>query len=453
MRIRPRHILLRGSAAASLVAAAVLGTGLPSSAAEERPGAFGGQAVATGFASMLDSNPGATPVADLLHVDFPQSSGDLTSAGEISARAASMYPGGGLLGVPALVCFSAPQVCVVPPPDYPLTAEAAHPGSPDSATAYSGKVPPVGPVTAGAGTARAHADPDLVEAVADFDDTSLAGVLRAEDVSTRTKQHFEGATLVLSAETVVKGLSIADGVVKIDSIRSTAVGKVDGEKVFTSTARTTVSGVTVAGQPATIDENGISVAGNDDGGALNGALNETAETALEQAGITLRTIRPTMTATPDGVAGAASGVLLTFTQNVNQPVPYPASLLNRQYFGTVTIGGAGIRGFASDEAFGGDELPLIEDLSVDVAPPPPPPFEANPGLGSVAAPVAAGELAAGPAPQAAAPPSAAAARRAAVGVDLTDERIRWLALALLAYPLLVLLSAVARPPARLPGLR
>jgi hypothetical protein len=90
------------------------------------------------------------------------------------------------------------------------------------------------------------------------------------------------------AASSVSDIDLAGGVVHIGSVASTAIATTDGATAKV-TGGTTVVGATVAGFPVTIDEKGVSVNGT---GAALTTLTDAVNSALSQAGLTLRVSEP-----------------------------------------------------------------------------------------------------------------------------------------------------------------
>jgi hypothetical protein len=274
----------------------------------------------------------------------------------------------------------------------------------------------------------------------------LADALTVQSANAHSLQHFQGSTLVLSAESVVKGINIG-GQVHIDEIRSTAAAQIDGGHVGSASALTTISGATVAGNGVTIDSTGIHAAGQSDNGQIKQQINAALK-ALESQGISVKSLGTSKTAHATQANASTGGLLVVMTRPVE--VPNPAQLPvqpSGTYLLTATLGGAGIDAFASPA------VPLGGTVQV----PPPPPV-----TGGGPAPAAASGGGAPPPGTSATqtnpgstgqPPAVAAGpapKPAALATDLTNKRLKTLALVLLGYPLLVLLAAPFRAPARLP---
>ena len=454
MRLRPLRLALHVGAATVLAGAGVLATGSPGSAADApRPDSFGGDSTASAIHWMADRNPQPTPVSDVFHVESPYATTSMDSSGSITATASPLYPGGGFLGAPGLLCqFGA----CLPIPSYPVIADASYPTTPYAAA----DAPPPqavikqGPLSLDPNETVAHAGADVTEARTVTGSAEFTDLAKAGSATSHSKQHFEGSTLVVTAESAVSDLDLA-GKLHIDKISSVATARVDGGKVTSSDATTTVSGASLGGVPVVIGSDGISIAGNGDKGAAKDALN-TALAALDASGMKVRLLTPSKSAKTGQASAATGGLLVSFDKTTNLPNPPPLPLpkelpgipaYNGDYFGSVTFAGAGVTAFAS---------PALDfalpPLGVPAAQPPALSGSASQGQPATGALSPAGPAVA-PAQAGAAPATAAApATRptAVLGVDLTSKRLKTLALVLLGYPLLVLLTAPLRAPARLP---
>lgn len=456
MHLRPLRLALHAAAATLLAGGGVLLAGAPSSAADvARPDSYGGDATASALHFMADRNPQPTPVSDVFHAELPYATTSLDSSGGASASAASLYPGGGILGAPALMCQFATQFCTAPIPRYPLIADASYPTHPDDQADSAPGTFEQGPLSIRPNVTVAHADPNRVEATTEAAGATVSGVLSADSATTHSKQVFNGGTLVVTAESVVTGLDIGGGALHIDGLRSVATASVNGSTVTSSSATTTITGATAGGVAVTIDSTGVHVAGQGDGGAAQGQVN-TALATLKSAGINVRLLTPTKLAKSGAASAVTGGLLVTFAQTVSLPNPPPPPpplpgapvSANGNYSGSATLGGAGVAAFATS-------------MSPVVLPPaggqsgiaPPLATGSSQPAGFIASPLSAGgqsPVAAGPAAAPVVAGAAPATRRAAVGIDLTNKRLRILALVLLGYPAIVLLSAPLRAPARFP---
>ncbi len=114
-----------------------------------------------------------------------------------------------------------------------------------------------------------------------------------------------------TAKSVVHNLNLA-GVLKIDSIVSTATATSDGT-TGSGVAKTTIAGATVMGQGVTIDETGLHFGTTNQ--PIDAVLQQVAKQALSAAGISVTVGPATKEITgPSAVLGANS-LVITITQN------------------------------------------------------------------------------------------------------------------------------------------
>jgi len=246
----------------------------------------------------------------------------------------------------------------------------------------------------------------------------------------------------VTAESVLKGIDIG-GQLHIDQIRSIATAKIDGSKIGTSSAVTTVSGATVAGQGVTIDSTGIHAGPGSDNGLLKQTVNS-ALAKLKSQHIDVRSLGTTKSAKPQKVAAETGGLLVIAKQEVNGPdLPQVGGVENGSYTITATLGGAGINAFATPaNPIPEFKVPGVPTARSGSVPPP-----ATTSSGSSLPTQTTTDTPAGQQPAVA---SGAQPKPAALPIDLTNKKLKTLALVLLAYPLLILATAPFRAPARLP---
>jgi hypothetical protein len=460
MLSRPVRALGHIGAVVLLSGTALLATeATGSAAAPSRPDSYGGDATASALHFQANRKPGAFPaVADPFDIDLPYANTSLDSSGGAEGIASPVYPGQGILGVPALICVFAGPLCKqVEPPDYPLWAYAQYPANKDAKAQVSADLVKQGPVQATPGSTTAHADPDRVEATTSTGAAGVAAVMGVAHATAHSLQRFAGSTLVLTTESTVTGVDVVK-VLHIDSIRSVATARVDGGKVSAAKATTTVSGATLGGVPVVIDSRGIHAAGQDDNGAVTDQVN-TALKALRQAGVQVQQLGSSREVHHGAAAATTGGMLIRFDRTVDLPkpptlpclpgdqcIPSPPSP-NGDWFGTITLAGAGVDAFAT---------PASPTLPFGLPAPAAPTGAHQPtGSGAVAAaappadPTLSTPLDNGGAPDVATGAAPAQAPQLA-GFDVTGKRMKTLALVLLAYPLLVLIGRPLRAPSRLP---
>jgi hypothetical protein len=103
---------------------------------------------------------------------------------------------------------------------------------------------------------RAHAAGEVAEAAAGAQDVTGQPGVTTGDVSTVSRSAYEAGTLSARSSCTASDLGFAEGAVAIGSVRTEASSSTDGSEA-TAAGRTVVSGLTVGGQPAEVDEEGV----------------------------------------------------------------------------------------------------------------------------------------------------------------------------------------------------
>src|SRR5205823_13950599 len=116
------------------------------------------------------------------------------------------------------------------------------------------------------------------------------------------------------SSSLVEDISIGD-VVKIKSVASSASATTDGVKA-SGTAATTVSGMTIAGQTATIDDQGLHIGAQ--GQPANAIANQIAAQALSKSGMQIVLSAPTKEV--NGGAASMTAGSLVVAWNAGQSV-------------------------------------------------------------------------------------------------------------------------------------
>ena len=162
-------------------------------------------------------------------------------------------------------------------------------------------------------------------------------------MAARTRQAFDDkknpGLLTITAISELKGVDIMAGLLKIESIVTSSVHKVDGRTVKSHKDTVVVGGVTVGGMPATISEQGVSVNGAGQGKPAIDALNAALQQALEAANAKIYLLGATKPAPygndqPCG-EGSAGGVQFYTEQDLTQ-VPQQGGV----FFANITLGQA-----------------------------------------------------------------------------------------------------------------
>lgn len=334
----------RGSLAAALCAAgSVVIFAAPAQAADA---VFQAQTAATAVHLTLTQQPASSIVtASLVDDAAAYAASAFDSSGGSEAQSAAVYPGNLVVQGPALFC-SEVFTCPFTPPDYPLLADASYPrhdhaeASSDQPTVGSGPVV----VSPASSTATAQAQSNVASTA-----TGRTSILSGTPVAitfgaSTAATHVEAGTsaLVTHVESTVSDIDIG-GLVRVRSVRAVDDITVPASGRPTDAPHIIVSGVTVAGVPATIDEHGIEVAGHD-GPSLTDRV--------AQQGIDIRTVGAQHDDTGSLARSQATGLAVTFSVPVSgvpyvpNPLPAPFDQVpgvnaNGTYLGYVTFGAVG----------------------------------------------------------------------------------------------------------------
>lgn len=155
-------------------------------------------------------------------------------------------------------------------------------------------------------TMTVKAGTDEVTALAETPKTEAPGVGTFGSISGTSRTALTGpSTAIASAGSRITNISLAGGQLRIASLTSTADVTTDG-RVATGKGSTTASGVTVGGVPVTIDDQGITVAGQNQG--VNAVAQATVNQVVSALGITVALGKPTGTP-KDGALDYSAGSL------------------------------------------------------------------------------------------------------------------------------------------------
>jgi hypothetical protein len=309
--------------------------------------------------------------ASLLDDAISYAASGFDSGGSSEALAAPAFPGKLVVQGPQLLCsqlFS----CPAQPPDYPLLADASYPRQrQDTATLSGGRMGSgpfvVAPVSA---TARAAADGNRAGTKAGSA-SLLAGtpgaVMVGATTATTAIQRTGGravATVTASASDIAIG-----GLVHVASVRAADRITATAGKPPTAQPTVTVSGVTVAGHTASIDDQGVHIDGDS-----SGKLGQ----QIAQSGVTIRTLGVQHRHTRNGTQSEAVGLRIDvavpvsgvpYIPNPLPPFPPPFDQIpalpgvnaNGTYVGHITIGAVGAAaGIGSEPIFGLGRTPPVD---------------------------------------------------------------------------------------------
>ncbi len=387
---------LTGCAAVGLaVVLASAGAGLAPAAAAPATYYFEGETTATAVHLTLTQKPASSIItASLVDDAAGYAASAYDSSGSSEAQAATLYPGNLVVQGPSLFCedvFGSDPfpACPVPPPAYPLLADASYPRS-QTAHAQTNQQPVgSGPFVLTPASADATATADGNDGSTIGTGLSLlAGSPAAITVgaaAAHSTLRTTGTDIDVHVQSTVSDVTIA-GLVHIASVRAVDDVTVHGTGKPVDHPAITVSGVTVAGQQASIDGDGIHIAGQN-GPSL-------AQKIAEQ-GLTLRTVGVNRADTAGSARSDATGLSIGFSVPVSglpyipNPLPPPFDAVpgvnaNGTYVGTITLGAAGA--VAAGQTQPGFDLGgFVAPLTGPVATPPSTPPAANPPSAPVVA--------------------------------------------------------------------
>ncbi|MBV9291431.1 MAG: hypothetical protein JO222_03190 [Frankiales bacterium] len=345
---------------------------------------FRAQTAATAVHLVLTQQPASSLItASLVDDATAYVSASFDTGGASEALAAPAFPGRLVIQGPALLCTEV-FTCPAQPPAYPFLADASYPRRAHDTSNVQGRPTGSGPfvVTPLQATARAarssNASSTRAGAV-----SMLAGTPGGVDVGSSQASsavRAVGGRLLVHASSFVSDVTIA-GLVHIGSVSAVDDVVLQRGKRPVDHPHILVSGVTVAGRPATIDETGVHVTG------LKGP---SVTQRLASHGVRIRTIGVHRTDTRLAGRSDATGLAidaaipvsgLPYIPNPLPPLPPPFDQIpqlpgvdaNGTYVAHITLGSVGaVAGLANDRSIvigGTSPLPPVPTS----APPPAPP--------------------------------------------------------------------------------
>lgn len=289
-----------------------------------RPESFKGYAYATAVQATLNTDP-PQAIPEIVRLDLPYGESEFGSGSLSEGHASSLYTGSlGKFGT--LACTLDSGACQLPAQP-PNNVDAQYPGTQDAKAPASGPAWDGTLVGGALGQARAHAGRDNVSTFANgadlylIDVGSAIGALPGAGEHTKlvqvgkaraTTRHDVDAkgVLVSTASSILSDVSLFGGAIHIETITSTVTSRANGADVFETVPKTTITGVTVGGQPARITQDGLEMAGQDVSQgtlvALAGGLGE----VFTNGDFDVRVIGARDESNRDGTAGTAAGLLL-----------------------------------------------------------------------------------------------------------------------------------------------
>jgi hypothetical protein len=225
--------------------------------------------------------------------------------------------------------------------NYPVRAEARSAG-PNEVTSPG--------MSARALGREARAEAEVLEA-------SSPGAFVVNSLNATARSALEEGTALATGKSTITGITVG-GSITIESVTTEARASTDGQDIVTG-GRTVVQGLVIDGEPATVDENGLHLGGEDSDNPLaepEAGINE----GFKDAGIEIFLTRPVERREGDVVSYRSGSLVIVWNTPLTPPESEVVQVL------VVTIGGA----TATAQAAPGFLESLDEDLALgdDLAP-------------------------------------------------------------------------------------
>jgi hypothetical protein len=237
-------------------------------------------------------------------------------------------------GVPTL-----PPVCVPNPQQVkdnakyfndPLRAETFSPPQGPEDSTY----PPTGQAFPGI-TMKSHAETNKVDSVGSVDGLAAPGVGGVGGLQAHTTSSLTSSTGTVEAFSQVSNVVLANGMVTIDKVTSTAKETTDGQQAK-GEGRTVVSGLKLAGTAATVDQDGIHLAGSSNNPLPQ--VNQAVAQALDKSGLKIILVQPQSDSSGPTGSFTAGALVIKYKDDGDQVVPAQVGGLHNDF--TVALGGA-----------------------------------------------------------------------------------------------------------------
>lgn len=336
--------------AVAAIAVMPLGAGLPAAHADVF---FQAQTLATAVHVVVTQEPASSIITASLFDDaVSYASSEFDSSNTSEALASPAFPGMLVVQGPQLLC-SQLFPCPAQPPNYPLLADASYPRRAKDSATVSGT--PMGsgpfvvtPLSADA-AAAANGNESTTRAGAVNMLGGTPGTIDVGASSAASVVHATSDGLDVTVTTFVHDIDIGS-LVHIAGVRAVDHVTLTPGKAPVAQPQITVSGVTVAGHAASIDDRGLHVDGTDGPGLSQ---------RVEQHGISIRTVGSHRDDTKNGTRSDATALAIDvalpisgtpYVPNPLPPLPPPFDQIpalpgvnaNGVYVAHVTFGAVGV---------------------------------------------------------------------------------------------------------------
>ncbi|MDQ1374359.1 MAG: hypothetical protein QOJ09_1697 [Actinomycetota bacterium] len=320
---RPRRwaVALLATAVTVAVAGPVWAIGARSrvrAAAASQVAGYGLSALSAAVRYQLNS-PGLLPVGDpaegnIFEVDLPFARSNVTGGPVMGIVSSPMYPGdtASHLGT-AFATFDSRAAGF---PNYPVVAEANYPPSPGFGQDASFAQPAIPGV--GAGTATSHAGPDGATADGQISSLSLpttAPLIEVGSARATNTVTIKDDLVTSTAESHTGTITIA-GLITIADVTAAATASSNGTDAKPA-ARLDIGKVSVAGQPAYIDADGVHLVGQQPvGSGVAPGVEALLQKTLASDGISIRTVSPHTSSSTGQAVADAGGIVIVLERTV-----------------------------------------------------------------------------------------------------------------------------------------
>lgn len=186
--------------------------------------------------------------------------------------------------------------------NYPVRAEARAPGGPERSTFDRA------PGT----TMESTASPTHAGSRTAVRSTEIPGLGSLGTSATTAGAVLEDGLARSVSSSTVTGIELGGGLIRIETITSRAEATSDGV-TGAGDAETTVAGVTVAGTPATLDDEGLRIGGDGEATPVGRTAGEVAAQLLEQSGMQVVVTEPTIEQDGPTATAIAGSVLVAMS--------------------------------------------------------------------------------------------------------------------------------------------
>jgi hypothetical protein len=253
---------------------------------------------------LIDNTTGLAGVHPFSEADFPEAESDFATGPFGTSLATVFWPGsaGGNFGsLSGELGFPSQLSPITSQTNDPVKAASAYPAGPASDRYPAGS-------SGGVATMESTASSTGTSASADLTGDSASTVLSFSGAKGSSSSQAS-STASADATTDLSDVKLLGGLIEIGSVTSTAHAASDGT-TGTGSATTTVSGVTVLGQPTTIGANGIVIPKFP--GVLGAVTNPIVQNAISQVinafGVTVTEFPATQSAKGAGYTATSGGV-------------------------------------------------------------------------------------------------------------------------------------------------